>query len=112
MILVNMLILFTQCKQLLEEIHSLRLQLAGIHQLLVVLPPGAQVAFLRDELGGFAVVGFQEVDGFLPFGEPEFVLGHVNFLSFNQSMARGPVMKQNSLLPSHPAFCQTGATKP
>ena len=41
-----------------------------------MLPPRSQVAFLRDELGGFAVVGFQEVDGFLPFGEPEFVLGH------------------------------------
>ena len=41
-----------------------------------MLPPGAQVAFLRDELGGFAVVGFQEVEGFLPFGEPEFGLGH------------------------------------
>ena len=41
-----------------------------------MLPPRAQVAFLRDELGGFAVVGFQKVDGFFPFGEPEFVLGH------------------------------------
>ena len=77
MILINMLVLFTQCKQLLEEVYPLRLQLAGIHELLVVLPPGAHVAFLRDELGGFAVVGFQEVDGFLPFGEPEFVLSHV-----------------------------------
>lgn len=42
-----------------------------------MLPPRAQVAFLRDELGGFAVVGFQKVDGFLPFGEPKFVLGHI-----------------------------------
>ena len=42
-----------------------------------MLPPRAQVAFLRDKLGGFAVVGFQKVDGFLPFGEPKFVLGHI-----------------------------------
>ena len=41
-----------------------------------MLPPRTQVAFLRDALGGFAVVGFQEVDGILPFGEPEFGLGH------------------------------------
>lgn len=41
-----------------------------------MLPPRAHVAFLRVELGGFAVVGFQEVDGFLPFYEPEFGLGH------------------------------------
>lgn len=61
---------------MLEQLHTPRLQLAGIHQLLVVLPPRAHVAFLRVELGGFAVVGFQEVNGFLPFGEPEFVLGH------------------------------------
>ena len=42
-----------------------------------MLPPTAHVALLRDKLGGFAVIGFQEVDGFLPFGEPEFVLGHI-----------------------------------
>lgn len=61
---------------MLEKLQSLRIQAAGVHQLLVVLPPRAHVAFLRDELGGFAMVGFQEVDGFLPFSEPEFVLGH------------------------------------
>ena len=41
-----------------------------------MLPPRAHVAFLRDELGGFAVVGFQEVDGILPFCKPKFVLVH------------------------------------
>ena len=71
-----MLVLLPQRQQLLEQLHPLRLQLTGIHQLLVVLPPRAHVAFLRVELGGFAVVGFQEVDGFLPFGEPEFGLSH------------------------------------
>ena len=45
-----------------------------------MLPPRAQVAFLRDELGGFAVIGFQEVDGFLPLNEPEFGLGHITFI--------------------------------
>ena len=76
-ILIHMLVLLPQRQQLLEQLHPLRLQLTGIHQLLVVLPPRAHVAFLRDELGGFAVVGFQEVDGFLPFVEPEFGLGHI-----------------------------------
>ena len=67
-----MLILLPQLQQPLKHLHPLRLQLPGIHQLLVVLPPRAHVALLGDELGGFAVVGFQEVNGFLPFGEPEF----------------------------------------
>ena len=71
-----MLVLLPQRQQLLEQLQPLRLQLPGIHQLLIVLPPRAHVALLRDELGGFAVVGFQEVDGFLPFGEPELGLGH------------------------------------
>ena len=71
-----MLIPLPQLQQLLEHFHPFRLQLPRIHQLLVVLPPGAHVAFLRDELGGLPVVSFQKVDGFLPFGEPEFVLGH------------------------------------
>ena len=80
-----MLVLLPQLQQLLKHLHPLRLQLPGIHQLLVVLPPRAQVAFLRDELGGFAVVGFQEVDGFLPFGEPEFGLGHITFIKADNS---------------------------
>ena len=71
-----MFIFLPQLQQLLEHLHPLRLQLPSIHQLLVVLPPRAHVTFLCDKLGGFAVVGFQKVDGFLPFGEPEFVLGH------------------------------------
>lgn len=71
-----MLVLLPQLQQLLKHLYPLRLQLPGIHQLLVVLPPTAHVASLRDELGWFAVVGFQKVDGFLPFGEPEFGLGH------------------------------------
>ena len=71
-----MLVLLPQLQQPLKQLHPLRLQLPGIHQLLVVLPPRAHVAFLRDELRGFAAVGFQKVDGFLPFGEPEFVLSH------------------------------------
>ena len=66
-----------QLQHPLKQLHPLRLQLPGIHQFLVVLPPRAHVAFLRDELGGFAVVGFQEVDGVLPFVEPEFGLSHV-----------------------------------
>ena len=41
-----------------------------------MLPPVADVAFFGDELGGLAAVGLDEVDGFLPFGEPEFVLSH------------------------------------
>ena len=73
-----MLILLPYLQQLLEHPHPLRLQFAGIHQLLVVLPPVAHVAFLRDELGGLAVIGFEEVDGILPSGNPEFVLGHDN----------------------------------
>ena len=39
-------------------------------------PPVADVALFGDELGGIAVVGLEEVGGFLPFGKPEFVLGH------------------------------------
>ena len=42
-----------------------------------MLPPVADVPFFGDELGGFTVVGFQEVDRGFPFGEPEFVLGHI-----------------------------------
>ena len=34
------------------------------------------VALLGDKLGGLAVIGFQEVDGFLPLSEPKFGLGH------------------------------------
>ena len=79
LILIHVFIPLSQLQQLLEQLHPLRLQVAGIHQLLVVLPPRAQIAFLRDELGGFAVVSSQEVDGFLPFGEPEFGLGHMDY---------------------------------
>jgi len=64
----------------------------GIHQLLVMLPPRAHIALLRDELGGLAVVGFQKVDGFLPFGEPEFGLSH-NVLQlevFNKTFRTSP----------------------
>ena len=71
-----MLVLLPQLQQLLEQLHPLWLQVARIHQLLIMLSPRAHIAFLRDELGGFAVIGFQEVDGFLPFGEAEFGLGH------------------------------------
>ena len=42
-----------------------------------MFPPVADVAFFGDELGGVAMVGLEKVDGFLPFGEPEFVLGHI-----------------------------------
>ena len=41
-----------------------------------MLPPRTHVSLLWDELGGVAMIGFQEVNGFLPFGEPKFVLGH------------------------------------
>ena len=71
-----MLVPLPQFQQLFEHLQTLRLQLPCIHELLVVLPPGAHVALLRHKLGGFAVVGFQKVDGFLPFCEPEFGLGH------------------------------------
>ena len=71
-----MFVLLAQTEELFKQLHPLRLQLTTIHQLLVVLPPRAHVAFLGDELGGFAVVGLKEVDGFLPFSEPEFILGH------------------------------------
>lgn len=82
-----MLVLLPQLQQLLKHLYPLRLQLPGIHQLLVVLPPGAHVALLRDKLGGFAVIGFQEVDGFLPFGEPEFGLGHGMCIPFTNNTA-------------------------
>ena len=59
-----MFILLSPPQQLFEHLQTLRLQFTGIHQLLIVLPPRAQVAFLRDELGGFAVVGFQKDNGF------------------------------------------------
>lgn len=36
-------------------------------------PSEAQAEFPRDELGGFAVDGFQKVKGYLPFGEPECI---------------------------------------
>lgn len=41
-----------------------------------MLPPVADVALFGDELGRVAAVGLEEVDSFLPFGEPEFILGH------------------------------------
>ena len=88
-ILIHMLVLLPQLQQPLKQLHPLRLQLPGIHQLLVVLPPRAQVAFLRDELGGFAVIGFQEVDGFLPLNEPEFGLGHITFIKADKFIALG-----------------------
>ena len=67
-----MFVLLPQLQQMLKHLYPLRLQLPGIHQLLVVLPPRAHIALLRNKLGGSAMVGFEEVDGFLPFGEPEF----------------------------------------
>ena len=76
LILIHVTILLPQLQQLLEQLHTLRLQLTRIHQLLVVLPPRAHVAFLRDELGGFAVVGFQEVNDLLPLGELDLILGY------------------------------------
>ena len=69
-------LIFPNTFEMLEHPPHLLLHLSGIHQLLVVLPPGTHVTFLRNKLGGFAVVGFQEIDGFLPFGEPKFVLIH------------------------------------
>ena len=80
LILIHVLVLLPQLQQPLKQLHPLRLQLPCIHQLLVVLPPGPHIALLRHKLGRFAVVGFQEVDGFLPFGEPEFGLGHITFI--------------------------------
>lgn len=44
--------------------YFIRLLSPSIHKLLVVLPPRAQVAFLGDKLGGFAVIGLQDIDGF------------------------------------------------
>lgn len=76
LILIHVTILLPQLQQLLEQLHTLHLQLTGIHQLLAVLPPRAHVAFLRDELGGFVIVGFQEVSDLLPLGEIEFILGN------------------------------------
>ena len=58
---------------MLEEFHSFRLPFAGVEELLVMHLSEAQAEFPRDELGGFAVVGFQKVKGYLPFGEPEFI---------------------------------------
>lgn len=76
LILIHVLVPLSQFQQLLEHLHPLRLQLTRIHELLIVLPPGAHVALLWHKLGGFAMIGFQEVDGLLPFGQLEFELGH------------------------------------
>ena len=84
MILIHMLILLPYLQKLPEQLQPLRLQLPGIHQLLVVLPPGAHIALLRHKLGGLAVISFQEVDRFLPFCQPEFVLGHCLFHACHQ----------------------------
>ena len=46
MILINMLIPLPQLQQLLEHLHPLGLQLTGVHELLVVLPPGAHTLFI------------------------------------------------------------------
>ena len=83
-----MLVLLPQLQQLLKHFHPLRLQLPGIHQLLVMLPPRAQVALLRHKLGEFAMAGFQEVDGFFLFGEPEFGLGHMDYHFLKWEMGR------------------------
>ena len=74
LILINPTIPLPQLQQLLEHLKPIWLQFPGIHQLLVVLPPRAQIAFLRNELEGFAAVSFKEVDGFLTFDEPSFIL--------------------------------------
>ncbi len=96
-----MFVLLPQLQQPLKQLHPLRFQLPGIHQLLVVLPPRAHVAFLRDELGGFAVVGFQKVNGFLPFGESEFVLGHCSgFNKIREAFAPRTVNFSTSSTPS------------
>ena len=42
LILIHMLVLLPQLQQPLKQLQPLRLQLPGIHQLLVVLPPRAQ----------------------------------------------------------------------
>ena len=71
-----MLVSFPQFQQLLKHLHPLRLQFSRIHRLLIVLPPRPHITFLRHKLGRLPVIGLQEVDGFLPLGEPEFALGH------------------------------------
>jgi len=55
---------------------QLRLQFPRIKKFLIMLPPAAHIPLIRHKLGRLAMVGFQEVNGFLPFREPEFVLGH------------------------------------
>jgi len=59
MILIHMLVL-------LPQLHS-GFNSPAFISFLLCFHTGAHVAFFRDKLGGFAVVGFQEVDGFLPF---------------------------------------------
>lgn len=76
MILVHMLVLLPQSEELFEEFQPLRLHLPGIHQFLVVLPPRAHIALLRNEFGGFALISLEEVNRLLPARKPEFVLGH------------------------------------
>lgn len=106
-------ILITQLQKLLEQLHTLRLQVACIHQLLVVLPPRAHVALLRDELGGFAVVGFQKVDGFLPFGQPEFVLSHYRLYGKSSvNSAINPLWHLNNFQPLPTLFCTKKAGPP
>ena len=76
LILIHVPIPLPHLQQSLKHLHPLHIQLPGIHQLFVVLPPKTHVALLRHKLGRFAVVRFKKVYGFLLFGEPEFVLGH------------------------------------
>ena len=90
MILIHMLIPLPYLQKLPEHLQPLWLQLPGIHQLLVVLPPGPHIALLRHKLGRFAMVCLQEVNRFLPFGQPEFVLSHCLFHACHQLPHRFP----------------------
>ncbi len=71
-----MLVILPELQQLPKHLQSLWLQSTRIHQLLIVLPPAAHVVIFGSEFGGLEAVGLEEVDGFLPFDEPEFVLNH------------------------------------
>ena len=91
----HMLIPFPNHQKLFEHRHPHRLQFPSVHQLLIVLPPIAHVALLRNKLGGFAVISFEEVDGILPSGEPKFVLSH------NKLLGRFPALERWEILPHH-----------
>ena len=72
-----MFILLSQLQQLLDHLLTFWLEPSNVHQLLIVLPPRAHVAFFRHELRRFAVIDGDEVQDLIIFGESAGALGHI-----------------------------------